>query len=100
MQVAVERFDQESFWIAAEICQYFKPKYQASMISKFIHTAMRCHTLGNYFSLFTILGALNFPEVSQPILYFPLPSSILQNYACVVDHAYVCFLSFLPRYHG
>ena len=64
VQRAIERFDQESYWIAAEICQHYKLKTQMLMIAKFIRVAMHCHRIGNYYSMFSILGALNFPEVS------------------------------------
>jgi hypothetical protein len=37
------------------------------MISKFIRVGMHCQHIGNYFSLFTILGALNFSEVCRKL---------------------------------
>ena len=62
---AIKRFDQESYWVAAEIRLPEKVKDQASLITKFIKVADHSAKLGNFFSLFSILGALCFPEVTR-----------------------------------
>jgi len=65
LEEAIKRFDEESYWVAGEICLHEGRKEQTSMISKFILVADACRKLGNFFSLFTILGALDFPEVRR-----------------------------------
>ena len=62
---AIKRFDQESYWVAAEIRLPDKVKEQASIITKFIKVADHSAKLGNFFSVFSILGALCFPEVTR-----------------------------------
>lgn len=65
LEEAIKRFDEESYWVAGEICLHEGRKEQTAMISKFILVAHSCRKLGNFFSVFTILGALDFPEVRR-----------------------------------
>mmetsp|Transcript_21541 Transcript_21541/g.64107 ORF Transcript_21541/g.64107 Transcript_21541/m.64107 type:complete len:1164 (+) Transcript_21541:247-3738(+) len=65
LEAAIKRFDAESFWAAAEILFPTKAKERAAMITKFIKVAEHCLKLGNFFSLFAVLGALCFPEVAR-----------------------------------
>ena len=65
LEMAIKRFNEENFWVAAEICLPTKPKEQAHLLSKFIEVADRCRELGNFFSVFSILGALNMSQVSR-----------------------------------
>jgi len=62
---AIKRFNEESHWVAAEITLPAKAKDQAALIGKFIRTADHSVHLGNFFSLFAILGALCFPAVTR-----------------------------------
>lgn len=62
---AIKRFNEESHWVAAEIALAAKTKDQAALIGKFIRTADHSVHLGNFFSLFAILGALCFPSVTR-----------------------------------
>lgn len=65
LEAAIKRFDLESYWVVAEILLPTKAKDQASLITKFIRVAEHCVKLGNFFSLFSVLGALCFPEVTR-----------------------------------
>lgn len=40
-------------------------QHQAVMLDKFIHVAARCKALCNFFSMFTILGALDTPRTRR-----------------------------------
>lgn len=55
----------QSFWVAAEVTEQEGTKAQASMIAKFIEVAQLCLRLRNAFSIFAILGALDFPQVRK-----------------------------------
>eukprot|EP00035_Acanthoeca_spectabilis_P009671 m.170614 g.170614 ORF g.170614 m.170614 type:complete len:1285 (+) comp14798_c0_seq1:1003-4857(+) len=65
LEEAIKRFDAESYWVAAEILFPPKSKDRAALVTKFIKVAQHCLKLGNFFSLFSILGALCFPEITR-----------------------------------
>jgi hypothetical protein len=65
LEAAIRRFDAESYWVAAEILFPRKSRERAALVAKFIRVAGHCLELGNFFSLFSILGALCFPEISR-----------------------------------
>eukprot|EP00049_Salpingoeca_infusionum_P006272 m.104304 g.104304 ORF g.104304 m.104304 type:complete len:1404 (+) comp13258_c0_seq3:837-5048(+) len=59
------RFDQEYFWVEDDICKLTDTKLQSSIIEKFIYAAATCKQLNNFFSVFTIVGALSTTKVSK-----------------------------------
>eukprot|EP00052_Salpingoeca_macrocollata_P030508 m.319796 g.319796 ORF g.319796 m.319796 type:complete len:699 (-) comp23463_c1_seq1:74-2170(-) len=61
----IARFDKESYWVEAEVCAQETDKDKAAMISKFIQVAQMCLKLQNLFSVFAVVGGLNFPEVKK-----------------------------------
>ncbi len=63
-QAIIRRFDEESYWVVAEICSYHaKQKDQVAMLIKFIEVAELCLEKRNFFSFFSIMGALSFQQV-------------------------------------
>ena len=56
LKAYVHRFDQESYWVAAEVEAPGRTKEQAGMIVLFVQAAEHCLELGNFFTLFSILG--------------------------------------------
>lgn len=63
LQKFIRRFDQESFWVAAEVAHQDGAKHQALMIEKFAQVAKYCLAVNNLFSIFAIIGALDFDRV-------------------------------------
>ena len=51
--------------MAAEVATQTTAKSQAAMIDKFAEVARRCLAHHNFFSVFAILGALDFPDVRR-----------------------------------
>ena len=66
-QRIIERFDEESYWVVAEICAAKNDKHRGVLIRKFIKTAHYCFLHNNFYSLFSILGALGFHQVKNEI---------------------------------
>ena len=56
------------------------------MITKFISVAEACLRLGNMYSLFSIVGALTFPQV-LPSSYFQARTSKQQQEKFILEHA-------------
>jgi hypothetical protein len=55
----------QSFWVAAEIAAQVTPKDQAAMIEKFVTVSRHCLGLQNFFSVFAVVGALDFENVRK-----------------------------------
>ena len=55
----------EYYWVEEALVANSDVQHQAVMLDKLIHAAAHCKTLCDYFSLFTILGALDTPRTRK-----------------------------------
>ncbi|EGD78457.1 hypothetical protein PTSG_09152 [Salpingoeca rosetta] len=61
----INRFDEEYFWVEQEVLDAGDPKLQAVIIDKFIQAAAHCKALNNFYSVFTIIGALDTAKIRK-----------------------------------
>lgn len=55
----------EYYWAEELLVANGDPKLQAVMLDKLIHVVAQCKALNNFFSMFTILGALDTPRTRK-----------------------------------
>eukprot|EP00834_Sanchytrium_tribonematis_P004548 NODE_230_length_12188_cov_0.969890.p2 type:complete len:857 gc:universal NODE_230_length_12188_cov_0.969890:4046-6616(+) len=61
----ISRFDNESYWVATEICDTKDLKKRIQILTQIILVAKKCIDLNNFFSAFSLLGGLSMLPVER-----------------------------------
>ena len=61
----ISRFDNESYWVATEICDTKDLKKRTQILTQFIMIAKKCVDSNNFFSAFSLLGGLSMLPVER-----------------------------------
>ena len=61
----ISRFDNESYWVATEICDAKDLKKRTQILTQFILVAKKCIDSNNFFSAFSLLGGLSMLPVER-----------------------------------
>eukprot|EP00835_Amoeboradix_gromovi_P005114 NODE_451_length_8312_cov_0.348594.p2 type:complete len:846 gc:universal NODE_451_length_8312_cov_0.348594:8085-5548(-) len=93
----IARFDNESYWVATEICDTKDLKKRTQILTQFIMIAKKCVDTSNFFSAFSLLGGLSMLPVErlkktwkglsndakkayEDVVHFCDPSKNMKNY--------------------